>query len=135
MFEQVFDNLRTATEANIRWQHEMFKKWTTLWPGMAAAPNGGTEPVQQVQKNWVDFAAEMVKKQRATLETQFSAGLKSIEDGFRLTEAKDADELRTKTVELWQQSFDSIRKIHEAQMREFQAAVVKWTELMTTQAA
>lgn len=135
MFEQLFDNLRTATEANIRIQHEMFKKWSALWPGMAAAPNGGTEQVQQVQKKWVDFAGEMVKKQRATLETQFSAGLKTIEDGFRLTEAKDADELRAKTVELWQQSFESIRKMYESQMREFQAAVVKWTELVTTRAA
>jgi hypothetical protein len=135
MFEQVFENLRVATESSIHLQQEMFKKWVTVWPGMPVALNGGGEKIQKAQKKWTEFMAGLVKKERETLEAQLSAGLKNIEDAFRLAEAKEPEELRAKTIELWQKSIDCMRQTYEAQMRDFQAAVVKWTELMVEGAA
>jgi hypothetical protein len=135
MFEQVFDNLRAATESNIMLQQELFKKWVGVWSGLPTAPNGAANKLQQAQKKWLDFIADLVKKERATLETRFSAGLKSIEDAFHLAEAKDPKELRAKTVELWQKSIDCMRQTYEAQMRDFQAAVAKWTDLVLKGAA
>jgi len=32
---------------------------------------------------------------------------------------------------LWQKAFDGQRQLYEAQLRDFQAAVAKWTELAT----
>jgi hypothetical protein len=133
MVEQMFDSLRTATESSIHMQQEMFKTWLGMWPGVPAAVNGG-EPFkkyQKVQQKWAAFVAEMVQKQREVMEAQFSAGLKNIEEAFRLGEVKDPEELRARTIELWQQSFDCFRKLFEAQLREFQVATAKWTELMT----
>jgi hypothetical protein len=131
MFEQVFENLRTATETSIHMQQELFKKWAGLWPSVYVPPSGGADRVQKAQKKWVEFATEQIKKQRETLEAQFSAGLKNIEEGFRLAEVKDPVELRAKTVELWQKSFDCLRNLYEAQTRDFQEALVKWTELVS----
>jgi hypothetical protein len=130
MFEQVFENLRTATETSIHMQQELFKKWAGLWPTAYVPPGDAPERVQKVQKQWVEFTTEQVKKQRQNLEAQFSAGLKNFEESFRLAEAKDPVELRAKTVELWQKSFDCLRKLYEAQTRDFQEALVKWTELV-----
>ena len=130
MFEQVFENLRMATESSIHLQQEMFKKWVTVWPGMPVAWNGGRDNIQKAQQKWTEFMAVLVKKERETLEAQFSAGLKNIEDAFRLAETKDPEELRARTIELWQKSIDCMRQTYEAQMRDFQAAMVKWTELM-----
>jgi len=130
MFEQVFDNLRLATESSIHLQQELFKKWVSVWPGLVPAPKGNGEKIQKAQKKWAEFVTDLVKKERETLEGQFSAGLKNIEEAFRLTEAKEPEELRAKTVELWQKSIDCMRQTYEAQMRDFQAAVVKWTELV-----
>ena len=130
MFEQVFENLRTATEANMQMQQELMKKWVAMWPGVPAAPNGGADQFLKAQKKWVEFMGEMVKKQREIMEAQFSAGMKNIEEAFRLAEVKNPEELRTKTIELWQKIFDSMRQTYEAQMRDFQAAVAKWAELM-----
>ena len=135
MFEQVFENLRTVTESSIHMQQELFKKWVSVWPGLPVAPNGGGEKIQKAQKKWTEFTADLVKKERETLEAQFSAGLKSIEEAFRLVEAKQPEELRTKTIELWRKSIDCMRQTYEAQMRDFQAAVVKWTELVVQGAA
>ena len=130
MFELVYENLRAATDASIRLQQELFRKWASLWPA-APAPGGGGEQLLASHKRWAAFLAEQAAKQRETLETQFSAGLKNIEEAFRLAEAKGPEELHAKTVELWQKSFDCLRKTYEAQVHDFQAAVAKWTELMT----
>jgi hypothetical protein len=134
MFEQVFENLRKATDSTIHMQQEMYQKWLGLWPVMPpSAPTFG-EPAK-FQKKWMEIAADLLKKQRETLETQFSAGLKQIEEAFRLTEAKDPEEMRARTVELWQKSFEALRKLYEAQVRDFQGAITKWTELYTKGAA
>jgi hypothetical protein len=134
MFEQVFDNLRAATEANMQMQQELFKKWVGMWPGAPAAAGGG-EPFVKFQKKWMEFLAETIKKQRETMEGQFNAGLKTIEEAFRVAEIKDPGELRDKTIELWQKMFEFQRQAYEVQMRDFQAAAVRWTELVMKGAA
>ena len=137
MFEPVFENLRQATEATIQMQQDLFRKWVSFWPGVPGIPTipaVGAEPFIKFQKKWTEFVGEIVKKQRETLEAQFSAGLKNIEEAFRLGEIKDPEEVRAKTIELWQKSFECVRKLFEAQLRDFQAAMAKWTELMTKEA-
>jgi len=95
---------------------------------------GLSEPLK-FQKKCAETAGELIKKQRQLLEAQFCAGLQSIEDAFHLAEAKDPEELRAKTAELWQKTFEVLRQSCETQVRDFQAAVVKWTELVTKGAA
>jgi hypothetical protein len=130
MFEKVFENLRKAAEANVQAQQEMFQKWVSMWPGVPSSYAWG-EKFQKVQKKWNQIVAEQVKKQREMLDEQFSAGLRNIEESFRLAEAKDPEEFRAKTLELWSKSFDYLRQTAEAQLREFQAAMEKWAETVT----
>jgi hypothetical protein len=132
MFENVFDNLRKATDVTIEMQQELFKKWVSLFPTAFPAPF--SEPMK-IPKKWAEVVGELITKQRQALETQFSAGLRNIEEGFRVAQTKDPEELRAKTVELWQKTFDCLRQTYEAQTRDFQIAVGKWTELMTKGAA
>jgi hypothetical protein len=135
MFNPIFDCLQKATESTIRMQEQMLKNWVSLWPGHPAAPSAGTEQVSNFQKKWVESMTDLVKKQGEALETQFKAGLRNLEDVFRLAEARDPEELRRKTVELWQKAFDSLRQCSEAQANNFQTAVARWTDLMMKGAA
>jgi hypothetical protein len=133
MFDQVYQNLRAATEASIRMQQDLFKKWLGLWtPG--TAPNGAGESAPKIQERWAKFLTEQAEAQRETLEAQFRAGLKHIEEAFRLAEAKSPEELRGKTLELWQKSFDCLKQLYDAQARGFQTALARWTELMSNKA-
>jgi hypothetical protein len=131
MFEQVFDNLRRATEATVQMQQELFKKWVKFWPGVPGAPPAWGDEVQQFQKKWGEAVGEMFKRQRDFTQAQFQAGLENIEKAFCLGEAKSVEELRAKTTELWKACFESLRKAYEAQIHEFQAAAQKWVELTT----
>ena len=130
MFEQAFETLQSITESNIHLQQELFNKWVGFCTGVPVAANTAPKRLQRAQKQWLDFVGDLVKKERETLEAQFSAGLKNIEDAFRLAEVKDPQELRSKTIEFWQKSIDCMRQMYEAQIRDFQAAAVKWTDLV-----
>jgi hypothetical protein len=134
MFDPMFDNLRKATEMTIQMQQEMLKKWTALWP-TPPSPAGWSEQVQKVQKKWAEIVEETLKKQREVLESQCNAGLKNLESAFDLADAKDYGQLRGKTIELWQKSFDSLRQTFEGQLRSYQFAMSKWMDLMTKGAA
>src|SRR5260370_42205881 len=130
MFDAVFESLRKATDATMHMQQEMFKKWAGFWPG-PVAPGVFGEQAQKFPKKWAEIVGDIVKKQNELLETQFKAGLRNIEEAFRLAQAKDPEELRARTVELWQKSFECLRQAVEAQTRQLQAAVTKWTEMVT----
>ncbi len=135
MFDAVFESLRKATESTIQMQQEMFKQWASLWPSLPVAAPPAAEQAKNLQKKWSDIAADLVKKQHEVIETQFKAGLKNLEEGFRLAKSKDPEELRAKSVELWQKSFDCLRQAYESQARDLQTAVARWTELMMKGAA
>jgi len=134
MFDPVFDSLRKVSESVISTQQEMFKKWISFWPGVAAMEPGCGD-VGKVQKKWGEVAGELLTKQSEAVAAQFNTGMKSIEEAFHLPEAKNAEELRAKTIELWRKTFDCLKGTYEAQTRDFQTAVAKWTELMTKGAA
>ena len=133
MFEPVFESLKKATDATVKMQQELFHKWTALFPALPMVP-AAYEPLK-FQKRCLEVIAELTRKQRESLEAQFNTGVKAIEEAFRLCEAKDPGELRTRTVELWQKTFDSLRQVYDAQARDFQTAVAKWGELVTKGAA
>jgi hypothetical protein len=127
MFDVAIENLRKTADATIRMQQELFTKLVSLWPAQPALPAAFGEPLA-FQKRWTEFVGDQIKKQRESLESQFSAGLKSIEEAFRVGEAKDPEELRARTVELWRKAFDFQRQVCEAQLRDLQAVVTKWSE-------
>jgi hypothetical protein len=131
MFDQIFDTMRKATEANVRMQQELFQRWAALWAGAPAPPASWAEQAEGFRKKWAEAVQELVKRQRQTQQEQFAAGLKQIEQAFKLAEVKDVDELRARTLELWQQTFQLLQQSYEAQARDFQAAVARWAELIT----
>jgi hypothetical protein len=135
MFNAVFENLRTATDLTIQTQQDLFKKWIAFWEGTPPFQPVKSEQAQKFQKKWTEAVTETLKRQREAMETQFTAGLKSLEAAFAVTGAKDIAEVRAKSVELWEKSFDCLRKAFEAQTGEFQAALARWTELVTKGAA
>jgi hypothetical protein len=133
MYDQVLDNFRKATESTMHLQQEMFKNWTQQWfqmPGMTANPAVGmADQVRGLQKQCTNAASDMLNKHRETLDTQYRAGIRTIDDAFRLGDAKDPDQFRRLAEELWKQSFDCLKTIVESQMRDFQGAAEKWFEV------
>jgi hypothetical protein len=145
MFDQILDNYRKAAESTIQFQQEMLRNLTQQWPQMSGVPTPGAASTEQAQtawkgaastaqaqaarQKWSETITDMLNKHRETLDSQYRAGIQTIEDAFRVGEAKDPEQVRKLTEELWRQSFDSLKTTVESQMREFQAAMEKWVEV------
>lgn len=139
MFDQVFENLKKATESSIQMQQEMFQKFAHMVPGAttsplgAAMPNAGpaVEAFQKWQHRWEETVSDLFRRQRELVDSHYAAGLKSLENLFQVGEAKSPQEYQEKVVELYKKSFESLRQLSESQLKEFKSAAEKWAELMT----
>jgi hypothetical protein len=137
MIDQVFDSFRKASESTMQMQQELFKQWTNQWttaapsvPGVPAAPAAWTEQAHTFQKRWLETLTDTLNKHRETLDSQYRAGIRAIEESFRVNEAKSPEDFRRITEELWRRGFETLKSSTEAQIRDFQAAAQKWGELV-----
>lgn len=135
MFNNVLENIRKATEANVQMQQEMFKKWVGLWPGMNLPSPLGEAQIKTFQEKWAETVKDLLARQRSAAEVQFKAGLENIEKAFRLGEAKSAEELQTRTMDLWRKCFQTIQEAYEHQIRDCQSALEKWLQMLAKPAA
>src|SRR3954454_3836727 len=143
MFDQILDSYRQAAESTMQLQQLMLRNWTQQWPqqwpgalGMIPTPAAAwTEQAHAAQKKWTETVTDMLTKHRETLDAQYRAGIRTIEDAFRVGEAKDPEQFRRLTEELWRQSFECLKTVVEAQMRDVQAAMLKWFEVAAQGAA
>jgi hypothetical protein len=136
MFDQVFDNFRKATETTMQAQQDLFRQWMSQWstfPLTPEAPKGDVVPEQILshQKQWGDNVTALMTRHCEALDAQYRAGIKTIEDALRTTEAKSPEEFRKLTEELWRNSFEVLKQTIENQVHDFQTAIEKWTELIT----
>src|SRR5262249_36793480 len=133
MFDVILDNYRKAAESTMKLQQDMLRNWTTQWPQMFGAqgfgfpvfgssPSGSALPggawleqMSAFQKKWGETVTEMLNKHRETLDAQYRAGIHTIEEAFKVGEAKDPQQFRRLTEELWRQSFECLKTVAESQ--------------------
>ena len=138
MFDQVLETYRRATESSMLFQQMMMRSWTEQWPqAFGVAPPKAPLPEQfyGIQQKLGETITEMLNKHRETLDAQYRAGIQAIEDAFRVGEAKDPQQFRKLTEELWRHSYECLKSLAESQMRDMQAVTQKWFELASQGAA
>ena len=133
MFDQVFANLQKATESTVKMQQEVLQKWVEAFPTPGSGvPASSTEALADWPKKWQELSVEILKRQKAIVDQNYEAGLKSLEDVFSVAEAKSPQEYQEKVTELYRKSFETLRELTEAQLNEFKAAAEKCSKLMTS---
>ena len=130
MFDQVFQNLQKATESSMTLQQEMFKKWMESMPGGAPVVPSGLDLASQWKDKWEGICTDMVKRQKEMVDKNYDAGIKALEDIFKVAAVKNPLELQEKVVELYRKSFDSLRQLSESQMTQFKEVAEKWSKLV-----
>ena len=135
IYEDVFKNFRKAAESNIKMQQEMFRHWGALWPGFPTPQAAWLDKVRDFQRQWDHTVSDLVREHRDVLNRQYQAAMESLEEALRASESSNPAELRERTEQFYRKSLDCVREISEAQMKEFQDAVNKWSELATKAAS
>jgi hypothetical protein len=136
MFDQILDNYRKVAESTMQFQQTMMRNWTAQWPqmnglGMANPGAAWLEQVHAAQRKWGETVVGMLDKHRETLDAQYRAGIRLIDDAFRTSEAKDPEQFRRLTEELWRHSFETLKSVSEDQIRECQSVMKKWLDVVS----
>jgi hypothetical protein len=136
MFDQILENYRKATEATLQFQQMMLRSWGQQWPptfGMPIPAEVGAWPEQfhKAQKKVGETITDMLNKHRETLDAQYRAGIRAIDDAFRVGEAKDPEQVRKLVEELWRHSYESLKSLAESQMRDHQTLTQKWFDVVS----
>ena len=158
MFDMILENYRKATESTMKLQQDVLRTWTMQWPQMFGAQTFGLpfmggpastgvrsgsampgaawlEQLSDAQKKWGETVTDMLNKHRESLDAQYKAGIRTIEEAFKVGEAKDPQQFRRLTEELWKHSFECLKTVAEAQTRDVQAAMQKFYEVASKSAS
>ncbi len=129
VFEELFQNIRKAAEANLKMQQEVLSQWSTLWPGMSLPQSAWINQFQNTRKQWIDTVSGIARKHREVVDRQYDAAIESLDAALHVTDAGTPEELRRRTEQFYRKTLDGLREVTEGQIRAFQEAVTKWTDL------
>jgi hypothetical protein len=129
VFEQAFDSLRKTAEANLETQQELFRQWSTSWPGFPQPQNAWVERAQKFQKEWAKTVKELLTRHREILDEQYQLALDSLDEAFRVAQSSDPQDFAKKCEALCKKSLEVMREAGELQVKETQEALNKWIGL------
>lgn len=129
VFEEVFQNIRKAAEANLKMQQEVLSQWSVLWPGMPLPQSAWMNQMQNIRKQWMETVSSLARKHKEVVDRQYDAAVESLDAALHIPDAGTPEELRRRTEQFYRKTLDCMREVTETQIREFQDAVTKWTDL------
>ncbi len=143
MFDMMLENYSKAVESTLKVQQEMLRNWTVVGPQstVTSTPTGATpaaswlEQLSTARMKWAEVFTDMLKREQETLEEQYRAGIRAIDDAFRVVEAKDLEQFRRLSEEMWRRSLETFKTSVESQMHDVQVVMKKLFEGVPTGAA
>ncbi len=133
VFEQVLTNMRQATESSVKMQQDALKQWTALWPGFPGLPSAQSvwmDKMLEFQRQWSNAVSDLAHKHRNTVDRQYQTALESLDEALRVGESSSPEEYRKRTEQFCRKALDCMREASEAQMKEYQEAMSKLSELV-----
>ena len=131
VYEQVLDNMKKAAETNLKMQQDAIQQWAALWPGFPTPQSMWIDKIRDFQKQWSNTVSELAHQHRNTLDRQYQAAIESLEEALRVGESSNPEEFRKRTEQFFRKSLECMREATEAQLKEYQEAMNKLSEVFT----
>ena len=145
MFDMILESYGKAAESTLKLQREMLRDWMMQWSPIETQAIGlpstgtstsasatpaaaGLEQLSTAQTKWAEAVTDLLKRHRETLDEQYRAGIRALDDAFRVGEAKDPEQFRRLSEELWRTSFETLKTAVASQMHDIQLVMQNWYE-------
>jgi|SRR5208337_1715474 len=145
MFDKILENYGKAVESTLSLQQEILRNLTTHWSpfgtqvsepplpakstSASATPAAASlEQLSTAQGKWAEAVADMLKRHQETLDEQYRAGVRVIDDAFRVGAARDPEQFRRLSEELWRRNCEVLETAVASQMHDVQSVMQKWYE-------
>jgi hypothetical protein len=130
VLEEMFQNVRKVAEANLKLQQDILSQATVMWPGIPTPQTAWLTQMQQFRGKLVDTISALARKHGEAVDRQYKAAIESLDAALGVTDATTPEEFRRKSEQLCRKAMDCVREVTESQVREFQEAIGKWTDLL-----
>jgi hypothetical protein len=131
VFEEVFQNIRKAAEANLKMQQEVLIQVSSLWPGIPTPQTAWVGQMQNFRKQSVGLIADLARKHRDVIDRQYKAAVESLDAALSISDASTPEEFRRRSEQFCRKTLDCAREVTEIPVREFRDAIAKWTGLFS----
>jgi DNA anti-recombination protein RmuC len=130
VLEEVFQNIRKVAEANLKMQQDLLSQCSSLWPGIPTPQSAWIHQIQQFRSKLADTVSELARKHGEAVDRRYKAATESLDAALSISDATTPEEFRRKSEQLCRKSLDCVREVAETQVREFQEAITKWTDVL-----
>ena len=133
VYEQVLDSMRKATESSLKMQQDALQQWTALWPGLPRVPTPQSvrkDNLLEFQRQWSNTVSDLAHKHRNTVDRQYQAALEALDEALRVGESSSPEEYRRRTDQFCRKALECMREASETQIKEYQDAMNKLSELV-----
>ena len=86
------------------------------------------EQLSTAQRKCAEAVADMLKRHQETLDEEYRAGIRAIDDAFRVGEAKNPEQFQRLSEELWRRNCEVLKTAVASQMHDVQSVMQKWYE-------
>lgn len=130
VFEEVFQNLRKVTEANLKMQKELFSQWSSMWPGVPTPQTAWLDKMRQFRTQWMKTISGLAHQHQEVVDRNYKAAVESLDAALAVNEADSPEEFRRRTEQFCRKALDCMREMSESQVKEMQETVTKMTDLV-----
>lgn len=134
MYEDAFDFVRNAAEANLEMQREIFRYWSGQWSNgvsRGAGEKDWTQVAREAQCGWNDSMRDVMNKSREAMVSQYQGTMRLMEDAVEMSQCTNPDEFRRRSQSFCRDSLDTMKRASEAYLESCQSAVRAWTDCVT----
>ena len=124
MYDQVLENFRKAGEATMQLQQDMLRQWGSSAFAMPSA-SSFLDQKTKLQKDWAETMTDVARRQKTLLDARLEAGIKAMEDVFKVAQAKDPQELKDLSESALKRSLATAKELAENEIRNVQTCVEK----------
>ncbi|MGB0069504.1 MAG: hypothetical protein WBQ11_15895 [Isosphaeraceae bacterium] len=93
------------------------------------------EQLSTAQRKCAEAVADMLKRHQETLDEEYRAGIRAIDDAFRVGEARNPEQFQRLSEELWRRNCEVLTTAVASQMHDVQSVMQKWYEAVCLGAA
>jgi hypothetical protein len=148
MDNTILDDYSRAFESMLRLQEVLLRNWSNQWslfrlevsgpcltetqnPARTGLASSLSEQISSSQKKWSEAVSDVLRRHQETLDEQYRAGIRAIDDAFRMSEAKDPEQFRHLGEDLWRRNIDVLNTALASQMHDVQSIMHKLLEAAT----
>src|SRR5271166_6507974 len=125
---QVFELPMTGTSTSASATPAASASATPAASASATPAAAWLEQLSTAQRKCAEAVADMLKRHQETLDEEFRAGIRAIDDAFRVGEAKNPEQFQRMSEELWRRNCEILKTAVASQMHDVQSVMQKWYE-------